>query len=78
MVDLDVCKRRVELHIDVALPGRELERRHGLVAVKWGSSRGGQGRGREQGCYRYRVGCSAVQNGLSLRMNRRQIWESQV
>jgi hypothetical protein len=29
MVDLDVGKRRVELYIDVALPGRKLERRHG-------------------------------------------------
>lgn len=29
MVDLDVCERSVELHIDIALPGCELERRHG-------------------------------------------------
>lgn len=29
MVDLDVRQRCVELHVDVALPGRELERRHG-------------------------------------------------
>ena len=28
MVDLDVRKRCIELHVDVALPGRELERRH--------------------------------------------------
>jgi hypothetical protein len=28
MVDLDVCERCVELYIDVALPGRELEGCH--------------------------------------------------
>lgn len=29
MVDLNVCKRCVELYVDVALPGRKLEGRHG-------------------------------------------------
>ena len=40
MVDLDVGKRRVELYIDVALPGRKLERRHGGGEVGFG--RGGR------------------------------------
>jgi hypothetical protein len=29
MVDLDVCKRCIKLDVDVALPRRELEGRHG-------------------------------------------------
>ena len=73
MVDLDVGKRRVELHIDVALPGRKLERRHG-----GGGGAGGVLVEEDEVAICYRMQCRAVQSGICLCMNRRQIWESQV
>lgn len=49
MVDFDVSKGCVELDVDVALPGRELERGHGELVV---GSAGfeGEDRGRVAGC----------------------------
>jgi hypothetical protein len=49
MVDFDVCERCVELYVDVALPGRELEGCHG------------EGAGGVYGCLLVReAGCGAV------------------
>lgn len=62
MVDLDMRKRCVKLHIDVALPGRELEGRHG----------GGDGLG---GALDDAGRCSGVES-KGLEGFRRQTWAS--